>query len=181
MTSRPRSLKDVAAWSKSIEDFGRNLRDWLHELRRLSSRSQVSATVEEKPVLLRSAFPEGNIADAWLAAYAEYVASKLGARPPDWAFTPSRIAIDPAFDESANNPRLRALALLQSPLAFKRRNIYTTAVDLPLRIHRGRPRKSEVEKRQVNAERQRRFRKSRKDELKALRALARRRTGKRVR
>jgi len=174
MTPRPRSLKEVADRSKSIEDFGRNLRDWLHELRRLSSRLQVSATIEEKPVLLRSAFPEGNIADAWLAAYAEYAASKLGIRPPDWAFTPSRVAVYPAFDEGGENPRLRVLALLQSPLAFKRRNIYTTSVDLPLRIHQGRPRKSTEEKRQANAERQRRFRNSRKAELKALRALARR-------
>ena len=181
MTLRPRSLKEIADQSGSIEDFGRNLRDWLHELRGLSSRLQVSATIEEKPGLLRSAFPEGNVADAWLAAYAEHVASKLGVRPPDWAFAPSRVAIDPAFDEGGQNPRLRLLALQRSPLAFKRRNIYTTSVDLPLRIHPGRPRKSAEEKRQVNAERQRRFRNNRNAELKTLRASARRQSERRVR
>ena len=68
---------------------------------------------------------------------------------------------------------LRALALARSPLAFKRRNIFTPAVDLPLRLRAGRPAKSPEEKRRVNAERQRRFRKARQRELIALRKLAR--------
>jgi hypothetical protein len=56
-------------------------------------------------------------------------------------------------------------------LAFKRRNLYTYSVELPLRLHRGRPRKSLEQRRISNAERQRRFRARRKAELKQLRDL----------
>jgi hypothetical protein len=70
-----------------------------------------------------------------------------------------------------NSPKLRESALAHSPLAFKRRNLYTYSVELPLRLHRGRPRKSLEQKRRSNAERQRRFRARRKAELKRLRGL----------
>ncbi|MEO6993791.1 MAG: hypothetical protein ABI273_09195, partial [Lacunisphaera sp.] len=97
---------------------------------------------------------------------------------PPWAFTPERIATDPVFDEGTDNRTLRFIALAQSPLAFKRRNIFTPSVDLPLRLRAGRPTKSPDEKRKNNAERQRRFRAARLQELKALRKLARKHAGK---
>lgn len=39
-------------------------------------------------------------------------------------------------------PSLRTLALVRAPLAFKRRNIFTHSVDLPLALRAGRPTKS---------------------------------------
>ena len=63
--------------------------------------------------------------------------------------------------------------MARAPLAFKRRNLFTPAVDLPLRLRAGRPEKTPEEKRRTNAERQRRFRKARQQELAALRKLAR--------
>lgn len=173
MNLRPKTLQEVAAHSASLAEFGRHLRDWLHELRRASSRPQAAAAVRDEPPSLAGKFPEGNVADAWLGAYAEHLAGKLGVAPPEWAFAPERIAAEPLFDEGGDTPALRALALARSPLAFKRRNIFTPSVDLPLRLRAGRPEKSPVEKRRVNAERQRRFRKSRQLELAILRKLAR--------
>jgi hypothetical protein len=67
------------------------------------------------------------------------------------------------------------LALARAPLAFKRRNIFTPSVDLPLVLRAGRPTKSAEEKRKTNAERQRRFRQARLQELAALRKAARKR------
>ena len=173
MITRPKSLKEVAEQSASLREFGLNLRDWLHELRRASSRNQAAATVVEEPPRLRQKFPEGHIADAWLAAYAEHLARKVGREAPAWAFAPERIATDPIFDEGSDSPTLRALALAHAPAAFKRRNIFTPSVDLPLRLRAGRPAKSLEEKRKNNAERQRRFRQARLEELAALRKLAR--------
>jgi hypothetical protein len=171
MSLRPTTLKEVAARSDSIGDFGRHLRDWLHELRRVSSRVQAIAAISDEPPHLRDKFPQGYIADAWSAAYAEHLAGKIGGTAPEWAFAPSRISDAPLFDEGST-PALRALALIRSPLAFKRRNIFTPSVDLPLRLRAGRPQKSAEEKRKMNAERQRRFRESRRAELSALRKLA---------
>jgi hypothetical protein len=170
---RPKTLREISERSDSIGAFGRHLRDWLHELRSVSSRRQASEAMADEPALLSERFPEGNVADAWLAAYAEHLAGKIGVRAPEWAFLPRRIAAEPIFDEASDNRKLRTLALKHAPLAFKRRNIYTPSVDLPVSLRAGRPSKSIEEKRQTNAERQRRFRKSRLHELTMLRKLVR--------
>ncbi|HEY4245978.1 MAG TPA: hypothetical protein VGM64_03925 [Lacunisphaera sp.] len=141
MDTRPKTLKEVAEQSESIREFGLNLRDWLHGLRRISSRPQAVASVSEEPPQLKDKFPEGNVADAWLGAYAEHLSGKINQPAPAWAFAPERIAADPIFDEDTDSPTLRLIALDQSPLAFKRRNIYTPSVDLPLRLLAGRPTK----------------------------------------
>lgn len=171
--SRPLTLADVAARSESLHDFGLHLRDWLHALRRISSRNRLAVTIAEAPSRLSRLFPEGQVADAWLAAYAEHLAHNARIDPPAWAFVPWRTLQNPDFAIGAESTGLRRLALAQSPLAFKRRNIFTTAVDLPLRLRAGRPAKSVAEKRQANAERQRRFRKARAEELQQLRQFAR--------
>lgn len=170
MSLRPTTLKQVAERSDSLEDFGHHLRDWLHELRRTSSRAQALVAIAEAPPRLRSKFRQGQVADAWLAAYAEHLAGKLGMAAPGWTFARWRTSTEPLFDDGAT-PALRTLALLQSPLAFKRRNIFTPSVDLPVRLRAGRPVKSAEEKRRTNAERQRRFRRARKEELATLRKL----------
>lgn len=165
----------MAQRSDAIEDFGRQLRDWLHELRRVSSRAQAAAAIADEPPRLREEFPTGHVADAWLTAYAEHLAGKIGGGAPEWVFAPWRTSADPLFDDGST-PALRTLALIRSPLACKRRNIFTPSVDLPLVLRAGRPTKSREEKRRANRERQRRFRKARRDELTALRKLARKHT-----
>ena len=82
---------------------------------------------------------------------------------PAWAHSPGRIARAPWF--STDRPLSRALALRDSPPAFKNRNLFTPRVDLPLRLRAGRPPKTAEEKRRTNAERQRRFRSRRAVEL----------------
>ena len=173
MNQRPSTLKAVAERSESLADFGRHLRDWLHELRFASSRPLAAGAVAEEPPCLRGKFIQGEIADAWLAAYAEHLAVKAGIQPPNWVFTSSRVLSEPSFNEESESPKLRALAIAHAPLAFKRRNIYTPSVDLPFLLRAGRPRKSAAEKRKANAKRQRRFREKRAAEFKALRKLLR--------
>ena len=174
MSLRPKSLKEVAETSDSLEVFGQNLRDWLHELRRQSSRPQLVHSIADEPPLLQKRFDGGAVADAWLGAYAEHLASSAGIAAPKWAFAESRIVPEPAFVDQSAGPELRALALVNSPLAFKRRNIFTDSVDLPLHLRSGRPAKSAEEKRRANAERQRRFRVRQRTELALLRNLERR-------
>lgn len=132
MNLRPLTLKEVAERSDSIEEFGRHLRDWLHELRRVSSRSQAAATIADEPPRLGEKFLQGFVADAWLGAYAEHLADKIDVPAPEWSFAPWSFAAEPLFDEGGNSPTLRALAVEGAPLAFKRRNIFTPSVDLPL-------------------------------------------------
>ncbi len=175
MKDRPTSLAEVANHSESLADFGRNLRDWLHHLRGISSRIQAAAAIAGEPPLLRKKFAQGDVADTWLAAYAEHLAARIRIPAPTWAFGPARFLVEPAFDEPGGSPALRALALVHSPLAFKRRNLFTPAVDLPLTLRAGRPTKRAEEKRKTDAERQRRFRAARKQEFAMLRKLTRNR------
>ncbi|MFT3828744.1 MAG: hypothetical protein QM691_03460 [Opitutaceae bacterium] len=131
--SHAKTLSDVAAWSDSRAVFRRNLRDWAEQVRGLTVRSQLIASVIVPPRVLRGRFPEGAVADAWLAAYAEYVCLHMSAAIPEWALKPNRFLVEPSFDDGVLDPKFRALVLDASPEAFRRRNVFTTAVDLVLK------------------------------------------------
>jgi hypothetical protein len=171
--SRPETLAEVAAQSASLEEFGRNLRDWLHSVRLFSSRPQLARAIADEPVRLTGAFADGAVADATLAAYAELVAARAGLVAPVWAFEPARILDRPWFAEPGEDTSVRKWALQLSPLPFKRRNLFAARVDLPLRLRAGRPAVSAAQKARSNAERQRRHRARVKAERKQLHALLR--------
>lgn len=169
---RPETLRAVAEESDSLETFGRLFQDWLHAVRTFSSRGQLERAIRDEPPRLARIFSEGKVADAWLAASAEYAAQRAAIPCPAWAA--GRVAPEPWF-AVGNDPRARAIALRDSPGPFKARNLFTPAVDLPLRLRAGRPRKTSAELRVANAERQRRFREKRQADLQNLRTLARKR------
>ncbi len=168
MKDRPKTLREIAERAEDLSHFGREFADWLHTLRTLSSAPQVLSALKEEPPLLRNRFPEGNTSDAWLAAYADHISNHLGVSSPKWSLSPDRIAREPWFSTDGKHSRL--LALRDSPSAFKNRNLFTSKVDLPLRLRAGRPPVSAEQKRQKNAERQRRFRARRAGELELLRS-----------
>lgn len=161
MQLRPSSLAEVAARAESLERFGRELADWLHALRGLGSRPALAATLAEAPDLLVGRFPGGSLADATLAAYADLLAERIGVAPPAWCLEPERVAPEPWF--ANEGPRGRILALRDSPPAFKRRNLFSFAPDLPVRLRAGRPAVSAEQRRFKNAERQRRFQQRRRE------------------
>jgi len=170
MLARPRSLREVAERAEEVTRFGYEFADWLKTLRGGITRPEAAASIAEEPPLLRDRFPEGRVADAWLAAYAEHAATLAGLDVPEWTKGPKRTLTEPWFSVGA--PAERQLALRDSPPAFRKRNLFTPNVDLPLRLRAGRPRKSAEEKRVANAERQRRFRARRGVELQLLREVA---------
>ncbi len=169
-TPRPLTLAQVAERSHTFEEFGRHFQDWLHTVRTLTSRSRVEAAVREAPPRLAQRFPEGKVADAWLAAYAEHAANKIGWAVPQWTF--GRISPEPWFAVSSQDTPSRIAALRDSPAPFKSRNLFTPAVDFPLALSAGRPAKTKEELRQADAARQKAFRLRRQAELQALRKLA---------
>lgn len=164
---RPRTLREVAARSRHLADFGRELQDWQHTLRALRSRPAIAAAIADEPEFLSAHFDGGAAADAWLAAYAEHLAVALKLPVPEWTKNPARVAAQPWFE--SDTPALRLMALRDSPAAFKRRNLYTASVDMPVRLAAGRPAVSPEKRRAGNAARQRRFRERRQAELQMLR------------
>jgi hypothetical protein len=169
MNPRPLTLQDVALRSDSIEEFGRHFQDWLHAVRGFSSRPQVELALQEAPARLARKFKDGVVADAWLAAYADYAAAKIGRPAPAWVN--GRVSPEPWFAVGTGT-RERLAALRDSPQPFKARNLYTPSVDLPLALAAGRPAKPVEELRRANAERQRRFREKRREEWQRLKTAA---------
>lgn len=163
MQTRPATLAEVAARADSLARFGRELADWLHTLRALGSRRALAAAGAETPVRLAGRFPEGALADATIAAYADLLAERAGIAPPAWCLDPERVAPEPWFANAG--PRGRIVALRDTPPAFKRRNLFSAAPDLPVRLRAGRPPVSEEQRRARNAERQRRFQRRRRELL----------------
>lgn len=170
MSQRPQTLAEVARRGEDLRSFGWEFQDWLHTIRSTRTRDSIQHAINEEPEHLWHRFPEGINADAWLAAYAEYIAQKAGIEIPRWTRSQARILDRPWF--SVDAPAERLLALRDSPPAFKNRNLFTPRVDLPLRLRAGRPPVSAEQKRQKNAERQHRFRQRRQVELIALRQAA---------
>ena len=149
---RPESLAEVAAFSGSEEAFGRNLADFEHELIRLSSRKDLSATINARPPLLVRAFPTGAIADAWLAGYAEEMAYRFDLPYPDWIWESDRFLETP-YIHDAYSPELKVWHSLKSPPTFSRRNLFVDLHLPPVRLRPGRPRKSAAHKREMNRRR----------------------------
>jgi hypothetical protein len=166
MQLRPATLAEIASRADSLTRFGRELADWLHTLRGLGSRPALVAAMREEPVRLAGRFSEGALADATLAAYADFLAARVGVAPPPWVFQPERVAPEPWF--AVDGPRSRLLALRDTPPAFKRRNLFTPAPDLPVRLRAGHPPVSAEARRAANAERQRRFQARRRELVRRL-------------
>ena len=166
MQPRPQTLAEVADRAESLEHFGRELADWLHTVRTLGSRPALTRSIADTPTRLAERFPEGALADATLAAYADLLAERTGTAPPTWCFESERISPEPWF--AVSTPRARLLALRDSPPAFKRRNLFSPAPDLPVRLRRGRPTVPAEQKRAKNAERQRRFQQKRRELVREL-------------
>ncbi len=163
MQARPQTLAEVADRADSLERFGRELADWLHTVRTLTSRPALARSIATAPTRLAERFPEGALADATLAAYADLLAERTRTAPPAWCFEAERISPEPWF--AVNTRRARLLALRDSPPAFKRRNLFSPAPDLPVRLRRGRPSVTAEQKRASNAARQRRFQQKRRQLL----------------
>lgn len=156
---RPKTLCDVAECSGTLEEFGRNLRDWQHEIQRggVHSRKELASRLAEAPRLLARRFEQGEVADAWLAAYAEWLADQAALPRPGWCRDRNRVSQTPWFGSP-----LRGWLLANTPASFRQRNLFT--IPEPVFTPRpGRPRVSREHKARRAAERQRAYRKRVRD------------------
>lgn len=135
---RPRTARAVASRSKSLPDFGHNLRDWLHELRRVTSREGLRRACWRRPPRLAGAMAGGEIADAFLAAQVEYLLSRAGLKSPRWVFDPSYVLPAPWFPHEGADSHLRALLIRDAQAEFANRHLYTIS-EFTWSPKRGRP------------------------------------------
>ncbi len=120
---RPALLHEVAVESGAYNEFGRNLKDFLHEFAFAKKRGlALEPRLSEEPPRLAERFDQGRICDAFLAATADYLARINGIQTPAWALKEDRILDVPWFSEEL--PAVRLLLLRDTPSAFKDKKVF---------------------------------------------------------
>lgn len=135
---RPRTARSVAQRAKSLEEFGHNVRDWLHELRRVTTREGLRRACWHRPPRMAEAFAEGTLADAFLAAQVEYLLRRAGMEAPRWVADQSYVLAEPWFPHAGADSHLRALLIRDAHVEFANRNLFTTS-EFTWLPKRGRP------------------------------------------
>lgn len=118
---RVASLSQIAGISATERDFGFALRDFLDGF----YAAPTAAALEEEPPRLENRFGDRGRADAYLAAVAEHLGAQFHLRVPPWAFSPDRTLNEPWF--AAQGDTYRLFLLMDSPSAFRSRNIFVSA------------------------------------------------------
>lgn len=116
-SARPSSVADIAAAAQAGYPFDFAVREFLDAFYE-SPGADRPAKLSNTPLSL------GPVKDAYLGAVAQHLALRFGLTPPDWTEDPSRFLSQPFF--SGGMEGMKALLLLQSPLAFRRRLIFVS-------------------------------------------------------
>ena len=118
---RPRTLAEVAALAAAGDSFDRSLANFLDEF----YASPNSAALAAVPALLAPQFAEaGHVQDAYLAATAEELARRFSLAQPSWTVGETRQLHRPWF--ATPLAAVRAVLLLESPPAFRARNLFVS-------------------------------------------------------
>src|SRR6185437_3733976 len=116
---RPRSIAKIASRAAAgIQEFDPAVREFLDEWQ-LMSRERRNAALAGEPQRL------GGVKDAYLAALAEHLALSDRLLAPAWTEKPDRFLSEPFFAGGLES--LKAILLVESPLAFRRRLIFISA------------------------------------------------------
>ena len=129
---RPTSLKEVSVLAKSGGRFDPSLREFLDEFYGFDRAARIAALADEPNWL-------SAVHDAYLAAVAEHLSLSYGLEVPSWTQSPRRTLERPFF--AGGMEGLKALLLVESPLAFRRRNIFVShdALDRPRMLREADP------------------------------------------
>jgi hypothetical protein len=117
----PKSLADVATSTAAGESFDRCLSNFLDAFYARPDQRFLSPN----PALLAPKFGDpGRVQDAYLAATAEELARKFKLQVPPWVSDESRELHRPWFASTLAG--LRAVLILESPPAFRSRNLFVS-------------------------------------------------------
>lgn len=117
------ALAGVARRALGGEDFLHAVRELLDDVALMACDHQLQSAISERPPLIGDARH-----DAYLAALAEHLAARHGLHRPAWACEPERFLSRFWFVSEVKG--FHALALAQSPAAFRRRGIFIAEASL---------------------------------------------------
>jgi hypothetical protein len=116
--SRPRSLAQVSVRTASGESFDLLVREFLDTFYG-SDRAGQEEGLRDRPVDIAP------LNDAYLGAVCEHLALRHRLEVPDWADEQTRFLNRPQF--LGGFERMKAILLVESPLAFRRRGLFVSA------------------------------------------------------
>lgn len=117
---RPGSLIEVASFCGSRNELAYAVVEFLDQFK----IEKNAAMLADEPPLLRAHLQDEGIADAYLAAVAVHLSRSIGKVPPAWTEGPERYLRQPWF--ASPGASLRATLLLESPAAFRERNLFVS-------------------------------------------------------
>lgn len=118
---RPKTLAQVSQLAIGGDSFDRCLANFLDEFYSAPNAQALA----DAPMLLASALGElGRVQDAYLAATAEELARANQFSTPAWTAADTRKLHQPWFASSL--AALRTVLLLESPAAFRSRNLFVS-------------------------------------------------------
>lgn len=121
---RPRTFAQVALRAKlGVSDFGAALAELIDETANMTPL-ELSKAMEDEPEIIEDPNQKEAWKDAYLAAAAEHLARKSGIEIPLWAEQSDRFLKRAWFDNHGLKS-INAMLIAQSPLAFRRRFIFT--------------------------------------------------------
>ncbi|MBX3732319.1 MAG: hypothetical protein KF791_06960 [Verrucomicrobiae bacterium] len=118
---RPKSLQEVAVLTANGDSFDRCLANFLDGFYAAPS---FAALVDSPPLLAPMDSETGRVRDAYLAATAEELSRRLNLPSPDWALSDERRLHNPWF--ASQLAALRGVLILESPPAFRARNLFVS-------------------------------------------------------
>ena len=121
--NRPATLAEVAHRRNEGEDFGMLLAEFLDTFYNAVKRGAAAPLLDEDPAALTD-----DTEHALLGAVGEHLARRWSLPIPEWTNDPSRFLTRPHFTTPLDG--FKALMIAQSPLAFRRRLIFTEAEPL---------------------------------------------------
>ncbi len=118
---RPKTLAEVAAIGRDEERLSFAIREFLDEF----YAEPLPERLEEEPRSLTTTLHDDGLADAYLAGIADHLSRQYKFSPPAWIAGPNRILANPWFAMKSHGGRM--CMLIESPPAFRERNIFVSA------------------------------------------------------
>jgi hypothetical protein len=118
---RPKTLAAVAQLTLDGEPFDRCLANFLDEF---YAAPDAGALIDAPALLAPTLGEQGQVQDVYLAATAEELARGQNFSPPEWVIDETRKLHRPWF--ASPLAALRAVLLLESPAAFRARNLFVS-------------------------------------------------------